>query len=152
MILNMIRRLFDRISSYEPAHPQELEEHPHIRIVTQYGDAVSQTRYVSSDGKHWNFTPGAFVYIFADGGRTLKVGVSTMPLQRVVAIRRQTGRHLMEVVLMLRSDRAWEIENRAHKALSGHRTKGEWFAVPVDEARRILVDIAGSVERSKAAA
>lgn len=70
----------------------------------------------------------------------VKIGRTNNPSQRIKHLEQQGG---------FRSSRAWmsipgtfdaRSEVRAHHALDGMRTVGEWFAVPFDEAVAAVVD------------
>lgn len=70
-----------------------------------------------------------FVYVIAGGRRHVKIGISNNPKNRLKSV--QTGcPYTLSLKGTWRTERAREIERRAHSVLAKYRWAGEWFDVP----------------------
>lgn len=79
-----------------------------------------------------------YVYVISGGRRHVKIGISLEPKKRLKGV--QTGcPFTLRLAGTWRTDRAREIEKKAHGLLAKYRWAGEWFDVP----RQVAVLVVG---------
>ncbi len=88
---------------------------------------------------------GQYLYIVGDGGLTLKIGRSRHPAKRQHELRRLSGRKL-ELLLLIETSRAKEVEGVVHHKLSRSRMAGEWFECSLEEARSVALEVAQALD------
>ncbi|WP_352970943.1 GIY-YIG nuclease family protein [Mesorhizobium sp. M1334] len=72
----------------------------------------------------------SFIYIATAEHGGLKVGYSTNPVRRLVAINRR--RHIgAKIAHVVETDHPQQCEFLAHRALKTYRLDGEWFSCPL---------------------
>lgn len=89
----------------------------------------------------------AFVYAIENPGGPVKIGWSTKPDERLVALRYAYGDQL-EIVHTEAVDSAADalrVERECHDALRDQRLFGEWFDVTAEEARAAICDAVQTV-------
>lgn len=82
-----------------------------------------------------------YVYVMAGEGRTVKIGYTAHPEQRLSCMRSHSGRKLRITYLQecVSEKQARRIELAAHALLVKHRVHGEWFKITAAQAKTAIL-------------
>ncbi len=124
---------------------------PHVGITSPYDEMrerllrqKTKEVFVTDDNRLRPLKSGRHVYVMSDGDMPVKIGVSNDPLRRCADLRGPSGRPLT-VAFAIESAYADEIEKLAHKHFADKRTMGEWFNVPIGDAKLAIQGIANQL-------
>lgn len=94
--------------------------------------------------EQWGRRP--YVYVMADGGETVKIGISIYLAQRLNTMRGHSGRRLVIAYAYECASKAnaRRIESAAQRLLDKHRVFREWFAVSASDAQRAVEQAAAT--------
>jgi len=115
-------------------------------VLNSIDDIVEMVKYKTQMA---NRPRNGFIYLIESRCKNLlKIGRSVRPEHRIAEISSISGGvgriYTSQFVLD-----ATAIESALHKAYSGLRIKGEWFAMDFDEAKNVVSDLCGKFETTK---
>lgn len=78
--------------------------------------------------------PNQWLYVIEKENGNVKIGVSTVPKERILVLERSGGFSVKNKLLLGPYQNGYEVEHELHKMFAKHRVVSEWFDISFYEA------------------